>query len=105
MARWHLDELRTALEGIGWRIAAELPGDDYRVSATWELRRSGYPAGAVVDFEGLDDLKVLPIEQSYGCHTRGAEHSLYFRRRGQSGSPARARWRRELDSFVKSVGS
>ena len=36
MARWHLDELRSALERKGWRVVAQLPGDDYRVAATWD---------------------------------------------------------------------
>lgn len=103
MARWHLDELRTVLERKGWRVVAELPGDDYRVSATWELRRSGEPDPLLIDFEGLDDLKVLPVDESYACRVRGTDHSLYFSRRGETGSTARARWRDELESFVRSL--
>jgi hypothetical protein len=103
MAQWHLDELRGALERRGWRVTAELPGDDYKISGTWELRRSGDPRVLLIDFDGLDDMRVLPLHQSYACRTRSTEHSLYFRRRGESGSPPRARWRKELSAFVEVV--
>ena len=102
MARWHLDELRAALELKGWNIAA-LEGDDYRVSGSWQLRRSNDPRTVVVDFEGLDDLKTLPLEQSYACRVRGTTNSLYFGRRGKSGSSSRDRWKTELRLFVDTV--
>jgi hypothetical protein len=105
MAQWHLDELRGALERKGWRVVAEHPGDDYKVSGTWELHRSRDSRVVLIDFEGLDDLHALPIDESYACSMRGSKHSLYFRRRGESGSSARARWRGELQSFVEAVGA
>jgi len=103
MARWHLDELRAALERSGWNIVA-LEGDDYRISGAWQLRRSNDSRIVVVDFEGLDDLKVLPLEQSYACRVRGTSNSLYFGRRGKSGSSSRGRWRSELRLFVDTLG-
>ena len=102
MATWHLEELRNALERKGWRVVAELPGDDYRVSATWELQRSGDPRSLVIDFDGLDDMKTLPLDESYACSVRGTDHSLSFSRRGETGSDARARWRDQLSAFVES---
>ena len=102
MAGWHLDDLRAALERKGWNIV-ELEGDDYRVSGTWQLRRSNDPRTVFVDFEGLDDLKTLPLEQSYACRVRGTRNSLYFGRRGKSGSASRERWRTELGLFVDTV--
>lgn len=100
MATWHLTELRAALEKHGWLLVAELPGDDYAISGTWELQRSGDPRTLHLDFEGLDDMRTLPLAESYACRVRGTGHSLYFRRRGTTGSKQRARWADELESFV-----
>lgn len=102
MARWHLDELRSTLERKGWRVVNELPGDEYRISGTWELQRSSDPRSLFIDFDGLDDLNTLPLDESYACRVRGTDHSLYFGRRGETGSTARTRWRDELSSFVNS---
>ena len=105
MADWHLTELRAALERCGWHFESELPGDDYRVSATWSFARSGKPAQALlIDFDGLDDIRTLPLNESYGCRARGTAHALYFRRRGTNDPPARDRWQSELDDFVTAVG-
>jgi len=35
-ADWHLKELRASLEKRGWRVAAELPGDDRTISGSWD---------------------------------------------------------------------
>jgi len=105
MADWHLTDLRAALERRGWRFEGELPGDDYRISATWSFARSGKPAQALlIDFDGLDDIRTLPLNESYGCSARGTTHSLYFRRRGTNDPPARERWEGDLNNFVKAVG-
>ena len=40
MPDWHLQEIRDALEARGWKIVAKHPGDDYEISATWEIERS-----------------------------------------------------------------
>lgn len=104
MADWHLDELRNALERKGWRVVSELPGDDYAISASWEIQRSGDSRKPVIDFSGLDDMQTLPLEQSYGCEVRDTDVSLHFTRRGETGSDARARWHNELNTFVESIG-
>lgn len=103
MAQWHLDEIRSALESHGWRITAELPGDEYKVSATWELRRAGDTRTLIIDFDGLHETHVLPLIESYACSARDTNHSLYFRRRGQSGSTARERWLNELNTFARAA--
>jgi hypothetical protein len=95
MADWHLTDIEEALKRRGWRIVERLPGDDYRVSATWQLERGNDKRNVLIDFDGLDDLKTLPIEQSYSCTQRGARNSLYFRRKG-----ARNEWHAELAAFV-----
>jgi hypothetical protein len=105
MADWHLKELRDALETIGWVIIAEVPGDDYAISATWEIRRSNKQPSVFIDFEGLDDMATLPIERSYGCHVRGrGSCGLYFGRRGEGKSARRRSWANELNQVVEMVG-
>jgi hypothetical protein len=79
MGNWHLEDLRHALEGKGWQILAEHPGDDYKTSGSWEIRRSTRRPPLFIDFDGLDDLNCLPMPQSYGCHLRGQQAMfLYF---------------------------
>lgn len=95
MAQWHLDELEQALSKRGWRLVARLQGDGYRVSVTWQLERGNDARKIFVDFDGLDDLRTLPLEQSYGCQQRGTSNSLYFGRRG-----ARTTWIESLEKFV-----
>ena len=96
MSEWHLDDLRAALINRGWRILQVHPGDDYAVSGSWEIQRSTRVPPLWIDFEGLDDLRTLPMDKSYGCHVRGGPSSLYFRRPG-------GRWQTELEKFVTSL--
>jgi len=105
MADWHLRELRTSLEKRGWRVAAELPGDDRAISGSWNLKRAGDTRDLMVDFEGLDEKRVLPMSESYACRARGTSHTLYFSRRGEGGSKARKRWNSELAAFVAAVSN
>ena len=103
MAKWHLNELREALERKGWRFVSELPGDGRAISGRWKFERSGQPSQMVIDFHGLDDLAVLSMSESYACYVQGSSHSLYFRRRGEKGTAARDRWKGELLAFVAGV--
>jgi hypothetical protein len=98
MADWHLEELRAALDRRGWRCV-ELPGND-GISATWELRRAGDDRVLQIDFEGLDDLRTLPLAESYACKLRETDVSLYFRRQR-----ARELWQGELRAFVEGLES
>ena len=104
MADWHLKELRDEIEQRGWRITVEHPGDDYSISATWEIQRSSKLPTIFIDFEGLDDMVCLPIEQSYGCHIRGQKLcGLYFGRRGEGRSQIRQAWKDELTLFIQTL--
>src|SRR6185295_9487038 len=106
MADWHLKELRNELEKRGWVIIAELPGDNYAISASWEIQRSNKEPSVFIDFEGLDDMATLPIERSYGCHIRpGKSPCLYFGRRGEKKSVRRRSWAKELMQFVEGAES
>lgn len=98
MSQPHLRALEEALVRRGWRIVTVHPGDDYQISATWEIQRSGQPS-LLLDFDGMDEAgdNCLPIEQSYGCQVRGRSAiALYFRRVNKS----RSLWEQELAAFV-----
>jgi hypothetical protein len=100
VSKQHLQALEEALLRKGWRVAAVHPGDDYRISSTWEIQRRGSPA-VFIDFEGMDDMFCLPLEQSYGCRIRGRSAKderagLYFRKPNKS----RRLWEQELAAFV-----
>ncbi len=106
MADWHLAELEAELTRRGWRIVTVSEGNDYDVSAVWELYCGGVDQTLFVEFEGLDDMRTLPLEECYGCRVRGAEgEGLYFSKKGVSGSGRRESWKRELEQFVSSLGS
>jgi hypothetical protein len=85
----------------GWRVIAIHPGDHYRISATWEIQRNSKQPSQFIDFDGSDDMRCLPLEESYGCHIRGRSGtdeaaSLYFRRPNKS----RELWEQDLVAFV-----
>jgi hypothetical protein len=93
--------LEEALLRRGWRVIAVHPGDDYQISATWEIQRSCTHPSRFIDFDGLDDMVCLPLEESYGCHVRVRSPKdqaawLYFRRPNKS----RDLWEQELAAFV-----
>jgi hypothetical protein len=96
MSAWHLADLRNELERRGWRIVAELPGDDYRISGSWEVQRSTRRAPLLIDFEGMEGSgdSCLPMPQSYACTLRTQRHlSLYF-------AKSRMAWDEELAAFL-----
>lgn len=102
MAEWHLKELREALERRGWRFVAEHEGDSYSISASWEFIREANRPPLFIDFEGLDDMNTLSIDESYGCRVRGVDAlGFYFGRKGTAGSSRRSNWLAELSEFVE----
>jgi hypothetical protein len=97
-----LAALEAALAQRGWRVVAVHPGDDYRISATWEVRRSSREPSLLIDFDGMgaEGDCCLPLEESYGCLVRGrGAASLYFRRVKKS----RSVWEQELAAFVRTL--
>lgn len=102
MAEWHLNELRNAIERLGWRFVEEHSSNNVYVAASWEFKRSDKVLW--IDFEGIDDLRTLPIEESYGCRARNRpNHGLYFRRKGSGASASREIWLSDLKAFVASL--
>jgi len=101
MSKAHLQSLEEALLRRGWRVLAVHPGDDYRISATWEIQRSSTQPSRFIDFDGLDDTRCLSLDESYGCNIRGQSAGdeaarLYFRRPNKN----RALWDQDLAAFV-----
>ncbi len=93
MSDIHLNDIRRTLDKTHWSVVEELDGDGYRVSGVWVVERPDGTSRFHLDFEGLDDLRILPIEQSYGCTVREAPQvSCYFSRQGRS-------WPNELADF------
>src|SRR5262245_57496309 len=102
MSTAHLSALEGALSRRGWRVVAAHPGDDYSISATRELQRSGGEGTLLIDFDGMgpEGDKCLTLQESYACQVRGQRaHSLYFRRVNRS----RTLWEQELAVFVRSL--
>ncbi|GAA4791408.1 hypothetical protein [Lysobacter hankyongensis] len=100
MAQWHLDESINALGSKGWQLHAEIPGDERKTSAAWVIHRGN---ALMIDFEGLDDLSILPVEWAHACAARNSPHSLFFSRRGTHDALVRRRWLQQLKRFVESL--
>ena len=99
MAEWHLESLRNELERNHWRVIEELDGNDYDISGVWEIARPDGTSARRIEFEGLDEMRTLPVAKSYSCRLQENHAvSLYFRRPGE-------RWARELAAFVSQLGS
>lgn len=74
----HLHELRRALEGKGWKLISQDEGDGYRISGIWGVQRSTRAEPTRILFDGLDDLRALPIEQAYACRVEGRKDVLLY---------------------------
>ena len=97
MSNIHLNDIRRSLEKAHWNVVRELDGDGYRISGVWVVERPDGTGQFHLDFEGLDDMQTLPVENSYGCTIREAPHvSCYFSRQGRS-------WPHELADFEKKL--
>jgi hypothetical protein len=102
MSKPHLEALENAIRRSRWRVVSVHPGDDYQVSATWEIRRNEGDASILIDFDGLSARgdRCLPLDESYGCHVRNQESiALYFKRVVRS----RESWERDVEEFVQSL--
>jgi hypothetical protein len=104
MSKPHLRALEEELGRKGWRVVAVHPGDDCRISTTWEIQRNSSQHSLFIDFEGLHEMVCLPLEESYGCHVRGRSArdkaaQLYFRKPNKS----RSLWMQELVAFVRAL--
>ena len=105
MSETHLNALRNALESNRWIVVSELDGDDYSISAIWVVSRPDGSTVRQIEFDGLDDMKVLPIEESYGCRIREYPSiSLYFARINRSWNGLLSEFIEELNASVAAQG-
>lgn len=99
MSSTHLKDLRSELERTGWVVSSVLEGYDYDISGVWVVSRPARKLTLHLEFQGLDESNVLPMEKSYGCKVR--EHSevcAYFSRKHRS-------WPDELLQFTSKINS
>ncbi|OED50771.1 hypothetical protein AB838_00855 [Rhodobacteraceae bacterium (ex Bugula neritina AB1)] len=93
MTERHLADLENALTQDHWCVIDRLEGDDYRVSGFWIVARPDGSNRITLAFDGLDDMRVLPMEKAYGCTAQGvADGELCFARG--------ASWKAELRDFM-----
>jgi hypothetical protein len=94
MAIWHLEELENRIQQLGWRIVSRIDGDGYRISGSWMIVRK---TERQLDFQGMDDLIVKPMDQAYGCEIGGTKATLYFYKKGKQWDDALAKFMNELN--------
>jgi len=94
MSSKHLDDLRKIIESKRWIIVSEEYGDDLSISAVWTIgNREGKTVRLI--FEGMGDLSVLPVEESYACYAEGDKsRTLYF------GKNNKVEWKKNLMKFA-----
>ncbi len=79
MAERHLDHIKDAPMQRGWRVSIAGDGNDYDTSGTWQINREAKVGPLHIDFNGLDDMSTLPVNEAYGCRVRERpDISLYF---------------------------
>jgi hypothetical protein len=101
VADWHLRELEDRLAKRGWKILSVHDGDGYRVSASWEIGRGD--RRLFLDFQGFDDMAVLPLERAYAVDVRGHPScDLYFGKRPTEARPNRS-WEEDVTAFVAAL--
>jgi hypothetical protein len=96
MGDTHQQELRTALEEKGWRVISQEEGDGYRISGVWRIQRSTRLPPTQILFQGLDDMRTLPVEQAYACEIKDHKGiGLYF--------GSMKEFRKALPAFVRAL--
>ena len=93
MSETHLNDLRNEIEKCHWVISSELEGNDYDISGIWVIERPDKTQKLHLEFEGLDEMGVLPLNKSYGCKIQeNPEVAIYFSRKNRT-------WPEELNEF------
>ena len=97
MSETHLNDLRNEIENNNWVVSSELIGNDYNISGIWVIERPDKNIKLHIEFEGLDETGVLPLNKSYGCKIQEyPELSVYFSRKNRS-------WPEELSEFINKL--
>lgn len=97
MSTQHLRDLKAALQRSHWCIVEELPGNDSNISAVWRIARPDGSHMFHLEFGGVDELEVRPIEKAYGITVREAPAiRAYFARAGRT-------WPSELEQLIEKL--
>ena len=60
----------------------------------------------IIAFDGLDDLRVMPLNEAYACHVVGREAViLYFKKRSRHSQERHRIWQKELADSVARLTS
>lgn len=97
--QFHIDDLETILYNNQWQILERKLGNDFDISEIWLISHLYYPNYPInIVFEGLDDLQVLPIEQSYVCYVLEDKNiNLYFPKHNKN------EWKKSLTIFISQI--
>lgn len=91
----HIEFLKKTLESQGWDIVEVQDGNDLDISEIWQVKR--YNCTKRLAFDGMGDLEVLPIEQSYACFDLSQpKHNVYFSKNGKD-------WKQPIRLFVSEL--
>ena len=92
----HIEDLRKKLNEHYWEVSEELD-----ISGYWVINQFYEPNKSLtLGFEGMDDLKVLPMEKSYACFvSEKPSISLYFSKNNPK------IWKKNLEEFVLNLNS
>lgn len=95
----YIKDLKNQLYLHNWTILEELDGNNLDISGYWKIQHLYNPAKSILlAFEGMGDLEVLPLEQSYACFlVDHKEVSLYFCKNNPK------KWKKDLNQFVLSL--
>ena len=97
MSDFHLNDLKKALEINHWTVVSELEGNDYDISGVWLVSRLDGKNQMHLEFEGLNDMEILPVVKSYGCRIKENPNiKLYLSRAERS-------WKEDLSKFVEAL--
>ena len=97
MSDFHLSDLRSILDSNKWNIVDEADGNDYNISAIWKIARIDGRCVQHLQFDGLNELGCLPVQESYGCTVmESPKISLYFSRKHRN-------WKDDLLEFMEKL--
>jgi hypothetical protein len=97
MSSAHIKDIENHIYQHGWTIEKK-EGNDLDVPEVWLLNK--HRSRLLLIFDGMGDLDVLPVEQSYGCYIDGTPSvSLYFSKNN------RQEWKKKLLEFMKKLDS
>lgn len=97
--QFHINDLETSLYHNQWQILERQVSNEFDISEIWVISHLYYPNHTLaIVFEGLGDLEVLPIEQSYACYIlENKAIELYFSKHNKN------QWKQSLMLFINQI--